>query len=816
MQSIPPDMFGDLVYNHDASSSVLLTSVEEPVSPSPSIMRIGTWNVRGASNVETRHLVDSILFKNGVHVAAVQETNSAAKYSQSPNYKWYMSPNPSSTYRNGVAILVAKLPGFHVKTVKRISERIVCCLLQTPIGTLRFLSVHIPHIDEDSERAYIDLDSIIHTLSFLDLYGLVLMGDFNGHIGKDMFKDPVYRGSIGGCLYHMETNRGGHNLLEFIHRHDLKILTTFGKHSAIITRELGDQASQLDHLIASNDTVIFIKRIIGIPVPATLSDHKLIYADVVLKTPQPCSSSNVARSSSSARPKANASCNSRPRQRRWDVSLLRNPAISKSFCSVVHRERDKYPSILKWSDFVKILQTTCNEVFPKNPDIKPTTPRRRKALTDLTSTLVKRTEGLATNADVAAKRRLVRKEFDRAREQECSEFFKNLNNFSSLDRVKRTYKFIRQFRQSTNRPANRAFIPLSAWYDTLKESEGEDIPLIPEADFFPLLPPPTSLQIETIIHKMSNGKAPGIDGLTIELFKVLPTRLTGDLVTMLEFIWMNNEPPVDWQQTIQFPLPKIPKPLRPSDFRRITLTPIGYRVYSHFLLQLLDNMLEPLGDYQAAFLHNRSVDDHLYTLNRVLEEEWNSGNVLYVLSLDLEKAFDKVNLIAATTILKHLKVPHHLINRIIKACMWERTSLLWFNQLTPTTSKSTGVKQGCPLSPRLFTLVMDAVLQTMAEELNISLCQPGPNLIYPLVLAYADDILLISRFPHELESMLSHLVPLFESVGLRCNMNKSSLLIRDPLSTLLNIGETVTIGGYSFKVTDNLKYLGEYRDALTS
>lgn len=111
-----------------------------------------------------------------------------------------------------------------------------------------------------------------------------------------------------------------------------------------------------------------------------------------------------------------------------------------------------------------------------------------------------------------------------------------------------------------------------------------------------------------------------------------------------------------------------------------------------------------------------------------------------MLSLDLEKSFDKVNLEVATTILNGLKLPHHLINRIIKACVGKDFFNLVSSAHPRTVSKSQGVKQGCPSSPRLFTLVIDAVLQTLSEELNISFRQSGAAFTYAILLAYADDI----------------------------------------------------------------------------
>lgn len=44
---------------------------------------------------------------------------------------------------------------------------------------------------------------------------------------------------------------------------------------------------------------------------------------------------------------------------------------------------------------------------------------------------------------------------------------------------------------------------------------------------------------------------------------------------------------------------------------------------------------------------NRSTDDHMYTLRRLSEERWRKGLPTYVFTLDLNKAFDRVNVLGA-------------------------------------------------------------------------------------------------------------------------------------------------------------------------
>lgn len=67
--------------------------------------------------------------------------------------------------------------------------------------------------------------------------GLVLLGDFNGHIGKDLLNRYSTR-LIGNNLYHERTNESGEMLFHFASQQQLVLSITFGRNSAKVTRRI--------------------------------------------------------------------------------------------------------------------------------------------------------------------------------------------------------------------------------------------------------------------------------------------------------------------------------------------------------------------------------------------------------------------------------------------------------------------------------------------------------------------------------------------------------------------------------------------------
>ncbi|XP_058826510.1 uncharacterized protein LOC131686261 [Topomyia yanbarensis] len=151
------------------------------------------------------------------------------------------------------------------------------------------------------------------------------------------------------------------------------------------------------------------------------------------------------------------------------------------------------------------------------------------------------------------------------------------------------------------------------------------------------------------------------------------------------------------------------------------------------------------------------------------------------------------------------------VSPINTACIAERTSLQWFGERTPVINKASGIKQGCPLSPRLFILLLHHVLITLRElmpEINV---EHYGHIIIPCILAYADDLLFVCDTDEDVERIIGLLITLLASVGLEINTSKPCVLYRNPCD--INNVEPDSmrkLGPFELKVVTKLGYLGAF------
>lgn len=354
------------------------------------------------------------------------------------------------------------------------------------------------------------------------------------------------------------------------------------------------------------------------------------------------------------------------------------------------------------------------------------------------------------------------------------------------------------------------------WLEALYASTSDGYQFEPLDEGSGKIEAPTVGEIKDILHRFRSGTAPGSDGVNVELIKNAPTEFLEELQVLLKAAWERNEVPSEFQDTVQVPIPKKSAPKSVDEFRRITLCNVAYKILMQFILQKLDDVTDELPTYQAAFLANRCVEDHVFTARRVMEEFWNHGKELYVLAIDIKQAFDSVCLETIVEALQLLKVPNYLINRVMRLGLKERTCIRWRGNKTPKVDKGKGVKQGCPLSPRLFTFVIHLIISRLKQEFPDLEFEHRSRLKTPLILAYADDLLVIAESVVELDKVVGVLKDLLEQAGLVIHPGKTELLVRDPFETKVVVEQSFDIGGMSVRSKGSVRYLGAYLSATVN
>ncbi|VDO98886.1 unnamed protein product [Schistosoma margrebowiei] len=135
-------------------------------------------------------------------------------------------------------------------------------------------------------------------------------------------------------------------------------------------------------------------------------------------------------------------------------------------------------------------------------------------------------------------------------------------------------------------------------------------------------------------------------------------------------------------------------------------------IFRVLLNRMKDSVDTQLRDQQAGFRKDRSCTDQISTLRIIVEQsvEWNSS--LYINFIDYEKSFDSMDRTTLCRFLQLYGVPEKIVNIIQNSYDGLNCKIVHTGQLTDSFEVKTGVRQGCLLSPFLFLLVIDWIMET--------------------------------------------------------------------------------------------------------
>ena len=99
-----------------------------------------------------------------------------------------------------------------------------------------------------------------------------------------------------------------------------------------------------------------------------------------------------------------------------------------------------------------------------------------------------------------------------------------------------------------------------------------------------------------------------------------------------------------------------------SDYRPIANVQLLYKVFAYMILHRIEPILESVQpEEQHGFRPNRRLEEHLLTANMIIDNTRQCGMPLWVLSLDLSKAFDRVDWPSLWQALRAHGVSEHII-----------------------------------------------------------------------------------------------------------------------------------------------------------
>ena len=200
---------------------------------------------------------------------------------------------------------------------------------------------------------------------------------------------------------------------------------------------------------------------------------------------------------------------------------------------------------------------------------------------------------------------------------------------------------------------------------------------------------PSKNEINRAINKMKMGKAPGEDGIMVELLKWAPPeireRLNQIVVEMrkaaqsAEQRWEASDWPDSWTTAIVIPLWKGKHPKSDKgNWRGITLLSVGVKIIARVVSERTQKISEEfMDDHQNGFRRNRGVDDVLQVSRRIAEEvvfSKKGGETIFLTLYDIEKAYPRINKEALWDLMKKKKEPKTASSGYVKHCTTTQTS----------------------------------------------------------------------------------------------------------------------------------------------
>lgn len=177
-----------------------------------------------------------------------------------------------------------------------------------------------------------------------------------------------------------------------------------------------------------------------------------------------------------------------------------------------------------------------------------------------------------------------------------------------------------------------------------------------------------------------------------------------------------------------------------------------------------------LTEYQAGFRKKYSTMDNLYNLTAIIQLKFSEKKKVYAFFVDFKAAFDKVVRKSLMFKLSSIAVSTKMV-QFIRKVYQSTTCTIWNGEeLSDKFETYSGVKQGCLLSPLLFSIYLNDLHDHLEGGLNID----GMNI---RVLLYADDIVLIAEDVKVLQLMINNLESYCDYWDLEVNRAKSKIMV---------------------------------------
>lgn len=322
--------------------------------------------------------------------------------------------------------------------------------------------------------------------------------------------------------------------------------------------------------------------------------------------------------------------------------------------------------------------------------------------------------------------------------------------------------------------------------------------------------PFTIQELNQALARAKRKSAPGLDGITFQSLRNLNEGQRAKLLAFFNELWERGALPDTFTLAVICPILKPGKGRGHYDnYRPISLTSAAGKLLEMMVLARLEwlsyaNNWNP--EQQTGFRCGRSTQDSIVDVVSSLEQAKGTRTVLFLVLLDVEKAFDRLPHSAINTALDGRRVSGRLRTYLHAFLNNRRMCVRVAKSLSTEHQVTAGVPQGSVLSPFLFNLALAALPECLPHEPTVSLN----------ISIYADDVALwcsastarraVAR--NVMQHALNRLTTRLAEAGLSVSPSKTVALMYHPTAGDVWTTTPLTIGGNPLPWQKKIRYLG--------
>lgn len=284
-------------------------------------------------------------------------------------------------------------------------------------------------------------------------------------------------------------------------------------------------------------------------------------------------------------------------------------------------------------------------------------------------------------------------------------------------------------------------------------------------------------EVRAVVMDLPEEKAPGPDGFTGLFYKLAWHIIKADVMNALLAFWaLDSRSLQHLNGAYMVLLQKKSLPLRVEDYRPISLIHSFSKLLTKCLANRLAVVLDGLVDRnQSAFIKGRCIQDNFRAVRLSCKTLHKRHIPSFLLKLDIAKAFDSVCWAFLLEILHLMGFGSRWRDWMAVILSTASTKVLLNGVPGRRICHARRLRQGDPLSPMLFVLVMEAFNRTFqwlqGEDLLLQLGQGSP---IQRVSLYANDmVVFLAPSENDLHNVKLALQVLGEASGLFANLDKS-------------------------------------------